>query len=56
MEYDEFKAINAAGFLAESKNPHFNWKYRFPAYDQKHYEEVSNDNLSPEVFVTSDVR
>jgi hypothetical protein len=43
VEYDEFKAINVAGFLAEAKNPHFNWKNRFPAYDEKDVDPTSNE-------------
>lgn len=55
VEYDEFKAINAAAFLAEAKLPHFNWKNRFPAYDEMDVDPTSNDQLSPDIFVVSEV-
>ena len=55
VEYDEFKAIMTAAFLAEAKTPYFNWKNRFPAYDPMNVNPVSNDQLTPEIFVTSDV-
>lgn len=54
-EYDEFKAIMTAGFLAESKTPYFNWKNRFPAYDPMDVNPLNNDQLTPDIFVTSDV-
>lgn len=56
VEYDEFKAINAAAFLAEAKLPHFNWKNRFPAYDDMDVDPTSNDQLSPDIFVASEVK
>jgi hypothetical protein len=43
VEYDEFKAIHVAGFLAEAKNPYFNWKNRFQPYDDKDVDPLSND-------------
>lgn len=55
MEYDEFKAIHVAGFLAEAKNPYFNWKNRFQPYDDKDVDPLNNDQLTPEIFVTSEV-
>lgn len=56
MEFDEFKAIHVAGFLAEAKNPYFNWKNRFDPYDDKDVDPLSNDQLTPEIFVTSEVK
>lgn len=55
VEYDEFKAINVAAFLQECKNPLFNWKNRFPAYDDRDQDPISNEQLTPEIFVSSDV-
>ena len=56
MEFDEFKAIHVAGFLAEAKNPYFNLKNRFDPYDDKDVDPLSNDQLTPEIFVTSEVK
>jgi hypothetical protein len=56
VEFDEFKAIHVAGFLAEAKNPYFNWKNRFDPYDDKDVDPLSNDQLTPEIFVTSEVK
>jgi len=50
-EYEEYKAIMVAGFLAECKNPYFMWKNKFGA---DFLEDPGNDNLTPDVFVTSD--
>jgi hypothetical protein len=43
-----------AGFLNEAKNPLFNWKNKFMPHDDR-FIDGSGDNLTPEVFVGSDV-
>ena len=42
-----------AGFLFEAKNPYFRWKNRFSSDIDL---DTGNDNLTPDYFVTSDVR
>lgn len=54
-EYDEYKAIMIAGFLNEAKNPYFNWKNKFETYEDRFFDSAG-DELTPEVFVGSDVR
>jgi len=44
-----------AGFLAEAKTPYFNWKNRFPAYDPMDVNPHNSEQLTPDIFVTSDV-
>ena len=42
-----------AGFLFEARNPYFRWKNRFSSDIDL---DTGNDNLTPDYFVTSDVR
>ena len=53
VEYEEYKAILTAGFLFEAKNPYFNWKNKFSSDIEF---DTSNENLTPDMFVASDVR
>lgn len=41
-----------AGFLFEAQNPYFRWKHKFSADVEN---DTSNENLTPEMFVVSDV-
>ena len=52
VEYEEYKAIMTAGFLFETKNPYFRWKNKFSSGIEF---DTSNENLTPDMFVASDV-
>jgi hypothetical protein len=53
VDYEQYKSIMVAGFLAECKNPYFRWKNRFSSDIDL---DTGNENLTPENFVASDVR
>ncbi len=50
VEFEEYKGIMKASFLAECKNPYFLWKNKMLPWELAN----ANENLTPDTFVTSE--